>query len=85
MMVIGLVVFQNISSVFAAAIDVKESKPSLKIVKIDKDTNKNINGSIFEIKSIQTGEIKELSIEENGTAVETSLAAGEYLVKEKRQ
>ncbi|HCW6743013.1 TPA: MucBP domain-containing protein [Listeria monocytogenes] len=84
MMVIGLVVFQNISSVFAAAIDVKESKPSLKIVKIDKDTNKNINGSIFEIKSIQTGEIKELSIEENGTAVETSLGAGEYLVKEKK-
>ncbi|EAD7601316.1 SpaA isopeptide-forming pilin-related protein [Listeria monocytogenes] len=84
MMVIGLVVFQNISTVFAAVIDVKESKPSLKIVKIDKDTKENISGSIFEIENVQTGEIKELSIKNNGIVVEDSMEEGEYRVKEKK-
>lgn len=80
--VIGLLVFQNVSPVLAALTDVKEEKASLKIVKKDKESKEKINGSIFEIKNVQTGEIKELSIQDNGTIVDTSLATGEYLVKE---
>lgn len=80
--VIGLLVFQNVSPVLAALTDVKEEKASLKIVKEDKDSKEKINGSIFEIKNVQTGEVKELSIQDNGTIVDTSLAKGEYLVKE---
>lgn len=80
--VIGLLVFQNVSPVLAALTDVKEEKASLKIVKEDKDSKEKINGSIFEIKNVQTGEIKELSIQDNGTIVDTSLAKGEYLVNE---
>lgn len=80
--VIGLLVFQNVSPVLAALTDVKEEKTSLKIVKEDKDSKEKINGSIFEIKNVQTGEIKKLSIKDNGTMVAESLTKGEYLVKE---
>ncbi|MBC2040066.1 collagen binding domain-containing protein [Listeria marthii] len=80
--VIGLLVFQNVSPVLAALTDVKEEKTSLKIVKEDKDSKEKINGSIFEIKNVQTGEIKKLSIKDNGTVLDESLAKGEYLVQE---
>ncbi|EAV9864147.1 cell wall anchor protein [Listeria monocytogenes] len=83
-MVIGLLVFYNVSPVIAALTEDKEGQISLKIVKEDKDTKEKINGSIFEVKNVQTGETKELSIKDKGTITDVSITQGEYIVKEMR-
>ncbi|ECR2371921.1 cell wall surface anchor family protein, partial [Listeria monocytogenes] len=83
-MVIGLLVFHNVSPVIAALTDDKAGQISLKIVKEDKDTKEKINGSTFEVKNVQTGETKELSIKDKGTITDVSITQGEYIVKEMR-
>lgn len=50
-MVIGLLVFQNVSPVLATMTDDETANTTLKIIKEDKDTKEKINGSTFEIKN----------------------------------
>lgn len=61
-MVIGLLVFQNVSPVLATMTDDETANTTLKIIKEDKDTKEKINGSTFEIKNKETGETNELTI-----------------------
>ncbi|EHP2906181.1 TPA: SpaA isopeptide-forming pilin-related protein [Listeria monocytogenes] len=82
-MVIGLLVFQNVSPVLATMTDDETTKTTLKIIKEDKDTKEKINGSTFEIKNKETGETNDLTISANGEATMDSLLPGDYLVKEK--
>lgn len=82
-MVIGLLVFQNVSPVLATMTDDETANTTLKIIKEDKDTKEKINGSTFEIKNKETGETNELTISANGEATMDSLLPGDYLVKEK--
>ncbi|PXE33985.1 SpaA isopeptide-forming pilin-related protein [Listeria monocytogenes] len=82
-MVIGLLVFQNVSPVLATMTDDETAKTTLKITKEDKDTKEKINGSTFEIKNKETGETNDLTISANGEATMDSLSPGDYLVKEK--
>ncbi|MCD2222630.1 MSCRAMM family protein [Listeria monocytogenes] len=82
-MVIGLLVFQNVSPVLATMTDDETANTTLKIIKEDKDTKEKINGSTFEIKNKETGETNELTISANGEATVDSLLPGDYLVKEK--
>ncbi|MBC2268466.1 collagen binding domain-containing protein [Listeria sp. FSL L7-0083] len=82
-MVIGLLVFQNVSPVLATMTGDETTKSTLKIIKEDKDTKEKINGSSFEIKNKETGETTDLAISADGEATMDSLLPGEYLVKEK--
>ncbi|HBM3573098.1 TPA: MucBP domain-containing protein [Listeria innocua] len=82
-MVIGLLVFQNVSPVLATMTDDETAKTTLKITKEDKDTKEKINGSTFEIKNKETGKTNNLTISANGEATMDSLLPGDYLVKEK--
>ncbi|EMX5414518.1 collagen binding domain-containing protein [Listeria innocua] len=82
-MVIGLLVFQNVSPVLATMTDDETANTTLKIIKEDKDTKEKINGSTFEIKNKETSETTDLTISANGEATMDSLLPGDYLVKEK--
>ncbi|EAD9710801.1 cell surface protein, partial [Listeria monocytogenes] len=81
--VIGLLVFQNVSPVLATLTDDETVKSTLKIIKQDKDTKEKINGSTFEIENKETKETKAVSINTDGETNIDTLSRGDYLIREK--